>query len=191
MTNIAIFASGTGSNARKMMEYFARHPQIRVALVLSNNSQAGVLSIARQFGVPTYTFTRSQFYESEEVINKLQQHQVDWVVLAGFLWLIPVNLIRNFPDKIVNIHPALLPRYGGKGMYGARVHQAVVAAGESSSGITIHLVNEEYDKGKVIFQASCQLTPGDTPEEVAHKVQALEHAHFAPVIEQLISQAHF
>jgi phosphoribosylglycinamide formyltransferase 1 len=185
--NIAIFASGTGSNAQKIIEYFAQHPNIRVTLVLSNNSQAKVLHIAQQFNVPTYTFTRSQFYETEEVIHILQKHHIDWVVLAGFLWLIPVNLIRHFPDKIVNIHPALLPKYGGKGMYGAKVHQAVVAAGETSSGITIHLVNEEYDKGKIIFQTSCQVTSKDTPEEVAHKVQALEHAHFAPVIEKLIS----
>ena len=190
MINIAIFASGTGSNAQKIMEYFAQHPSIRISLVLSNNSQAKVLTVAQQFNIPAITFTRSQFYETDEVIHILQKHQVTWVVLAGFLWLIPVNLIRHFPDKIVNIHPALLPKYGGKGMYGARVHQAVVEAGEVNSGITIHLVNEEYDKGKIIFQASCPVTSTDTPEEVAHKVQALEHAHFGPVIEKLISELH-
>jgi phosphoribosylglycinamide formyltransferase-1 len=113
-------------------------------------------------------------------------HRIDWIVLAGFLWLVPLSLIRAFPDKIVNIHPALLPKYGGKGMYGARVHEAVVEAKETSTGMTIHLVNEEYDKGKIIFQASCSLTPNDTAAEVAHKVQALEHAHFASVIEKLI-----
>jgi phosphoribosylglycinamide formyltransferase-1 len=168
------------------MEYFARHAHIRVALVLSNNSQAGVLGIAQQYNVPVCTITRSQFYETQEVITILHEVNVDWIILAGFLWLVPVSLIRAFPDKIVNIHPALLPKYGGKGMYGARVHQAVVEAGEANSGITIHLVNEEYDKGKIIFQATCPVTPKDTAEEVAHKVQALEHAHFAPIIEKLI-----
>jgi phosphoribosylglycinamide formyltransferase-1 len=186
VTNIAIFASGTGSNAQKIMEYFNRHPQIRVALVLSNNSQAGVFSLAQQYHVPALTFTRTQFYETKQVIHILQEYTIEWIVLAGFLWLIPADLIRHFPDKILNIHPALLPKYGGKGMYGARVHQAVVEAGETSTGITIHLVNEVYDQGKIIFQAACEVTPKDTPEEVAHKVQALEHAHFASVIEKLI-----
>ncbi len=186
MTNIAIFASGTGSNAQKIMEYFARHAHIRVALVVSNNSQAGVLAIAQQHDVPVCTITRNQFYETPEVINILYEAKVEWVILAGFLWLVPVSLIRAFPDKIVNIHPALLPKYGGKGMYGAKVHQAVVEAGETNSGITIHQVDEEYDKGKIIFQATCQVTPKDTAEEVAHKVQALEHAHFAPIMEKLI-----
>jgi phosphoribosylglycinamide formyltransferase-1 len=184
--NIAIFASGTGSNAQKIMEHFTGHAHIQVALVLSNNIQAGVLNKAGQFNIPALTFTRNQFYETQEVIDTLQQYNIEWIILAGFLWLVPVKLIRHFPNKIVNIHPALLPKYGGKGMYGAKVHQAVVQAKETSSGITIHLVNEEYDKGKIIFQASCQVTTKDTPEEVAHKVQALEHAHFAEVVEKFI-----
>jgi phosphoribosylglycinamide formyltransferase-1 len=134
------------------MDYFNRHPQIRVALVMSNNSRAGVLHLAQQYHVPALTFTRTQFYETQEVIHILQEYTIEWIVLAGFLWLIPAELIRHFPDKIVNIHPALLPKYGGKGMYGARVHQAVVEAGETSTGITIHLINEVYDQGKIIFR---------------------------------------
>ncbi len=186
MINIAIFASGTGSNAQKILDYFAHHPHIRVAMVLSNNPEAKVLHIARQYKVPAYTFTRTQLYDTGEVISTLHAQGVNWLVLAGFLWLVPRELIRAFPDKIVNIHPALLPKFGGKGMYGSRVHQAVVEAKETSTGITIHLVNEEYDKGRIVFQASCPVTPQHTPEDVAHHVQALEHAHFAPVIEKLI-----
>lgn len=186
MKNIAIFASGTGSNAQKIIEYFTNHAHIRVALVISNNPQAYVLKIAQQAGVPTFTFNRQQFYNSSEVIQTLQAHQIDWIVLAGFLWLVPSDLIRQYPNRIVNIHPALLPKFGGKGMYGSKVHQAVIDAKEVSSGITIHLVNEQYDKGEIVFQATCPVDAHDTPEDVARKVQALEHTCFAPVLEKLI-----
>jgi phosphoribosylglycinamide formyltransferase 1 len=189
LKNIAIFASGTGSNAQKIISYFSSHPQIRVAVVASNNPQAYVLEIAKQAGIPTYTFNRQQFYESEEVIRSLHHYQIDWIVLAGFLWLVPLNLIRQYPDKIINIHPALLPRFGGKGMYGAKVHQAVVDSKEQFSGITIHLINEQYDKGEIVFQTNCPVKVQDTPADVAHKVQALEHLHFAPVIEKLITKS--
>lgn len=186
MKNIAIFASGTGSNAQKIIEYFNNHADIRVALVVSNNPKAYVLEIAKQTGIPAYVFNRQQFYESEEVIQILHKFQIDWVVLAGFLWLVPLNLIQQYPNKIVNIHPALLPKFGGKGMYGSKVHQAVVDAKELSSGITIHLINEQYDKGEIVFQAACPVDAQDTAEDVAHKVLALEHTYFAPVLEKLI-----
>ncbi len=186
MHQIAIFASGSGSNAQRIAEYFAAHPQVRVGLVLTNNPKAGVIDRARQLGIPVIVFTREQFYGSESVVAQLQFFNVDFVVLAGFLWLVPENLIAAYPGRIVNIHPALLPAYGGKGMYGMKVHEAVVAAREKASGITIHLIDNEYDRGQTVFQAQCSVTPDDTPADVARKVQALEHEHFPAVIERLV-----
>jgi phosphoribosylglycinamide formyltransferase-1 len=183
---IAIFASGSGSNAQRIIEYFQGHPTIQVTLVLTNNPHAGVLERAKKLGVSSLVFTRAELYQSDTVLQQLQDAQVSFIVLAGFLWLMPSNLVEAFPDRIVNIHPALLPKFGGKGMYGTRVHEAVVQAGEKESGITIHLVNHHYDEGQVIFQAACSLSPSDTPEIVAHMVQQLEHQHFPKVIEQLI-----
>lgn len=188
MKNIAIFASGTGSNAQKIMEHFEQSSLARVVMVLSNKPKAAVLDKARNFGVATQVIEREAFYQSSKVVELLQQNQVDLIVLAGFLWLIPENLIRSFPECIVNIHPALLPKYGGKGMYGMRVHKAVVANQETESGITIHYVNEQYDEGKVIFQKSCLVIPEDTPESVAKKVQLLEHEHFPQVVEDLLKK---
>jgi phosphoribosylglycinamide formyltransferase-1 len=186
MHQIAIFASGSGSNAQRIAEYFATHPQVRVGLVLTNNPKAGVIDRARQLGIPVVVFTREQFYGSESVVGQLQFFNIDFVVLAGFLWLVPENLIAAYPGRIVNIHPALLPAYGGKGMYGMKVHEAVVAAREKTSGITIHLIDNEYDRGQTVFQAQCPVTPDDTPADVARKVQALEHEHFPIVIERLV-----
>ena len=186
MINIAIFASGTGSNARKIIDYFAAHSQIQVAIVLTNNPKALVTEAARQSGIPVAVFTREEFYQSDQVLETLQQHQIQWVILAGFLWLVPDNLTQHYSNRMINIHPALLPKFGGKGMYGMRVHQAVVENKETLTGITIHLVNEKYDEGEVLFQASCAVEPGDTAEEVAHKVQLLEHMHFPEVIEKVI-----
>ncbi len=186
MHQIAIFASGSGSNAQKIAEYFAHHPHIEVGLILTNNPGAGVIDRARQLGIPVLVFSRAQFYQSESVVEQLRFFNIDFVVLAGFLWLVPENLIRAYPGRIVNIHPALLPAYGGKGMYGMKVHEAVVAAGEKASGITIHLIDGEYDKGSIVFQAQCPVMPGDTPADVASKVQALEHEHFPAVIEKLV-----
>jgi phosphoribosylglycinamide formyltransferase-1 len=183
---IAIFASGTGSNARKIVNHFKSHPNIEVAMVVSNKATAPVLDMAKENRIPTLTINRTTFYETETILEALEQ--IDLIVLAGFLWLIPTYLIRRFPKKIVNIHPALLPKYGGKGMYGKQVHQAVKAAGETTSGITIHYVNKAYDEGQIIFQESCQLEESDTPEQIAQKVLNLEHAHFAPVIEQLLTK---
>jgi len=187
-TNIAIFASGSGSNAQKLMEYFKGREDIKVVLLLSNTSKAYALERAKNFGVPTYTFNRNGFYNSNEVVDELKKRDVKWVILAGFLWLIPENLLKAYPDQIVNIHPALLPAYGGHGMYGKYVHEAVAKAGDKESGITIHLLNERYDEGEIIFQARCLLEEGDTAEDIAHKVQLLEHEHFPIIVEQLINK---
>lgn len=185
-TKIAIFASGGGSNARKIIEYFKDSPVGEVALVVSNKRNAGVLDIAEGQGIPTHIMDRQGFYDSEVILDTLKQHEIDLVVLAGFLWLVPGYLVRAFPGKILNIHPALLPKYGGKGMYGHHVHEAVKAAGEPESGMTIHFVNEHYDEGDIIFQASCKLSPEDTSEEIAQKVLRLEHKHYPETIEKVI-----
>jgi phosphoribosylglycinamide formyltransferase-1 len=186
MHRIAIFASGTGSNARKIIEYFQNKTDITVSLVLSNKATAPVLDMARDHQVDTLTLARNTFYESEQLLDQLHHYAIDFIVLAGFLWLVPPYLVQAYPRKIVNIHPALLPKYGGKGMYGHFVHEAVKKAGETESGMTIHYVNEHYDEGDIIFQASCRLQPDDDPETIAKRVLRLEHEHFAPVVEQLI-----
>lgn len=184
--NIAIFASGGGSNARKIMEYFQSSGVGRVVLVVCNRKNAGVIGIAAEFDVPVQMIDRNLFYESERLLDVLESYRTDFIALAGFLWLIPGYLIKAYPDRIVNIHPALLPKYGGHGMYGHHVHEAVKAAGEQESGPTIHFVNEHYDEGDIIFQTSCRLSPEDTPEDIARKVLSLEHEHYPRVIEQLL-----
>lgn len=184
--NIAIFASGGGSNARKIMEYFQSSGVGRVVLVVCNRKNAGVIGIAAEFDVPVQMIDRNLFYESERLLDVLESYKTDFIALAGFLWLIPGYLIKAYPDRIVNIHPALLPKYGGHGMYGHHVHEAVKAAGEQESGPTIHFVNEHYDEGDIIFQTSCRLSPEDTPEDIARKVLSLEHEHYPRVIEQLL-----
>jgi phosphoribosylglycinamide formyltransferase 1 len=184
-TKIAIFASGSGSNAQKIMEYFKHHPQIEVALVLSNNPQAFVLQRADNFEIPTHVFTRTEFYETDSVVKLLKNLDVDLIVLAGFLWLVPVSLLQAFPNQIINIHPALLPKYGGKGMYGDHVHKAVLANGEAESGITIHFANQHFDEGEIIHQARFKIEPGDTLDSLKLKGQQLEHQHFPKVIETL------
>lgn len=187
MHRIAIFASGTGSNARNIMEHFAHSEQACVALVVSNRAEAGVLAIASHHGVPTAVFARKDFADGEQVLATLQAHRINFVVLAGFLLLVPPVLIRAFPRRIVNIHPALLPAFGGKGMYGMHVHTAVYAAKEAETGITIHYANEHYDEGDIVFQARCTVEPTDAPLDIAHKVQALEHRYFPTVIAQLLA----
>jgi phosphoribosylglycinamide formyltransferase 1 len=188
ITNIAIFASGSGSNAQKIMDYFQGSQDIRVKFLLSNNKDAYALERAKKMGVETRIFDRKAFRESDEIVNFLLSHEVRWVILAGFLWMIPENLIKAFPCRIINIHPALLPSYGGKGMYGIHVHTAVHKAREKESGISIHLVNEKYDEGEIVFQAKCLLDENDTPESIAAKVLKLEHEHFPKVIERLIKK---
>jgi phosphoribosylglycinamide formyltransferase 1 len=184
--NLAIFASGTGSNAKKIVEHFKHNPNISVSLIVSNKADAPVLDMARANGIPILVIDRPFFYHTEDILKKFNNFSIDFVVLAGFLWLVPSYLVQAFGNRMVNIHPALLPKYGGKGMYGMKVHEAVKAAGETETGITIHYVNERYDEGDAIFQAKCQLTPDDTPEDIAQKIHALEHRHFPQVIEKLL-----
>ncbi len=180
---LAIFASGNGTNAEAIIRYFQKHDSIRAVLLLSNKSSAYALERARKLGIPGRVFTREQL-QGSEVLKWLSEFQATHIVLSGFLWLIPPSLIEAFPNRIINIHPALLPRYGGKGMYGEKVHQAVKAAGDKQSGITIHLVNERFDEGRILFQATCDLTPDDTPESIANKVHAMEYRHYPTAIEQ-------
>jgi phosphoribosylglycinamide formyltransferase-1 len=186
MKNIAIFASGSGTNAGNIIRYFADSSTIKVAVVLSNNQKAGVHERVNRLGVPSFVFTRDAFTGADPVLAKLEEYRVEFIVLAGFMNKISERLLGAFPGRIINIHPALLPRHGGKGMYGMHVHEAVVAAGETESGITIHYINEHYDEGAIIFQASCPVLPSDTPEEVAAKVHALEYAHFPQIIEKTL-----
>lgn len=187
---IAIFASGTGSNAQKIVSHFRAHPSIEVILIVSNKAQAKVLEMAQENSIDTWVISRESFYKSEDILKKLTAYSIDFVVLAGFLWLIPQYLVRQYKNRMVNIHPALLPKYGGKGMYGMNVHRAVKEMGETESGMTIHYVDEQYDEGNIIFQASCALNSEDTPESIAHKVLQLEHEHFAKVIENILEKTH-
>ena len=182
---IVLFTSGSGTNAEKIIEHFKDHPLIRVVLLLSNNPNAFALERAKKYKVPARVFSKQQFHESE-VLAWLQEREITHIVLAGFLWLIPAHLIKAFPHQIVNIHPSLLPKYGGKGMYGSRVHEAVVAAGERETGITIHEVDAVYDEGKILFQTQCSVEPSETPQQVADKVHALEYANYPKVVEQWI-----
>jgi len=191
--HIAIFASGTGSNAQKIIEYFearaVAHPgkrPIKVSLIVCNVPGAGVLNIAKEKGIPTLLVNKNEFSTSGYV-ESLRNSEINFIVLAGFLWKVPEVLVHAFPKAIVNIHPALLPKYGGKGMYGAKVHDAVIAAGEKKSGISIHWVNEHYDEGDIIFQATCAVDASDSPISLANKIHFLEHTHFAPTIEKLLS----
>ncbi len=181
---IAIFASGSGTNAENIFTYFAENEHVVVDSLWSNKPDAYALVRAAKFGVDTFVFERQKFYHSTEIADTLKKRKVDLIVLAGFLWLIPESLIQNF--TIINIHPALLPKYGGKGMYGMNVHKAVVESGDKESGISIHYVNEKYDEGTLIFQARCAIEPGNTPEQVAEKVHALEYKHFPEVIEKVL-----
>lgn len=185
---IAIFASGSGSNAQKIMEYFKNNALAEVTLVLSNNPDAYVLQRADNFEIPTHVFNRKGFYQSDEVLKLLQNLKTDLIVLAGFLWLIPQNLLEAFPNKIINIHPALLPNYGGKGMYGDHIHRAVLAAREKESGISIHFVNERFDEGEIIQQFRFKIDPSDQLENIRFKIQQLEHQHYPKVIEGLLKK---
>ncbi len=170
------------------MEYFKRSPDAEVVLILTNNPQAYVLQRADNFEVPSHIFTRNEFYQTDEVIRILKTLQVDLIVLAGFLWLVPSSLLSAFPNKIINLHPALLPKYGGKGMYGDNVHKAILEAKEEESGITIHFVNAEFDEGEIIHQSRFKIDPSDTLEMVKFKGQQLEHQHFPRVIENLLKK---
>ena len=201
--HVAIFASGAGSNAKKIIEYFEnKSTSIKISLIVCNVPDAGVLAIAKEKGIPTLLINKSEF-AATGYVESLHNADIQFIVLAGFLWKVPEVLVRayqpgmkidgalvngkeNVSKGIINIHPALLPKYGGKGMYGSRVHEAVIAAGEKESGITIHWVNEHYDEGGIIFQATCEVVSSDTPDTLANKIHALEHAHFAPTIAKLL-----
>ena len=185
MKNLALFASGNGTNVQRIAEYFLDSTSVCVKLIICNNPQAYVLERAKKMKIDAVLINnKEQFYHSDELLQILRQNQIDLLVLAGFLWLIPDYLIDAYPDRIINIHPALLPKYGGKGMYGMHVHEAVVANGDTESGITIHYVNRQYDEGKIIFQAKCSLSPSDTVENLAKKVHALEYEHYPKIIEK-------
>nr|MBS0036885.1 phosphoribosylglycinamide formyltransferase [Saprospiraceae bacterium] len=185
MQKIAVFASGSGTNAAAIADYFSSHPHIEVALVLSNNPDAGVLEKAKLRDIPTLIIDKGKL-NSRELEQYLEDKEIDCIVLAGFLKLIPSNLLKKFHPKIINIHPALLPAYGGKGMYGMNVHRAVSDSGDTETGITIHLVNEEYDKGQHLFQAKTRIEPGEDPNAIAGKVLKLEHHFFPRVIEHYL-----
>ena len=186
MRNIAIFASGSGTNAENIIKYFSNKNSARVCLVMSNKPEAYVLKRAAAYNIKTVFFERSDFYNSEKVLNNLLLNKIDFIVLAGFLWLVPENILARYEDRIINIHPALLPRYGGKGMYGDKVHKAVINNRDDESGITIHYVNSVYDAGDIIFQTRCRIEPSDTPDSLAAKVHALEYEFYPKIIEDLI-----
>lgn len=186
MVSVALFASGAGSNAQKIIDYFRGSTTVRIALIVCNKPGAGVLSIAQKEHIPVLLIEKEAFFRGNGYLDELKTAGIDFIVLAGFLWKVPSTLTAAYPNRIVNIHPALLPRYGGKGMYGMHVHEAIIAAGEQESGITIHYVDNVYDNGDIIFQATCAIEPGDTPASLAQKVHQLEHAHYPRIIEQVI-----
>lgn len=186
MKNVAVFASGAGSNARQIIRYFKNHRSIRIAIIVCNKPGAGVLSIAESENIPYMLIEKEKFLRGDGYLSELQALQIQWIILAGFLWKLPGELVRIYSNRIINIHPALLPKFGGKGMYGQLVHQAVLKAKEKETGITIHYVDELYDNGKIIFQEKCNVDETDTIESIAEKVHQLEHAHFPRVIEEVI-----
>lgn len=186
---LAILGSGNGTNAQQITEYFASRSDVEIACIIYNVRDAYIAQRARNLGVEARYFGRADFYESGAVLDYLRQKGVDWVILAGFLWLVPQPILDAFPQRVINIHPALLPKYGGKGMYGHHVHEAVVAAGEHESGITIHIVDNHYDRGTILFQARCAVTPDDTPDTLAAKIHLLEKEHFPRVIDETINRS--
>ena len=187
--NIAIFASGAGSNAKKIIEYFKdKHSLVSIGLVVCNNPAAGVLNIAAADHIPVLVIERERFSKGDGYLPELKRSGINFIVLAGFLWKLPPVLIHAYPKKIINIHPALLPKYGGKGMYGQHVHDAVISNKEKQSGISIHFADELYDHGEIIFQATCELAPNETAETLAQKIHVLEHRHYPAVIEAVLKK---
>jgi len=186
MHNLVIFASGSGSNAERIVRYFEPDPDVHISMILCNRPDAFVLERAKGLGVPTMVFTRGQFYGTDQVLDILKETETDLIILAGFLWLVPDNILKSYPTRIVNIHPALLPDFGGKGMYGHHVHEAVLKSGKVKSGITIHLVDEVYDRGRTLFQAECPVLPDDTPVSLAERIHQLEHLHYPEEIKKYL-----
>lgn len=187
MKNIAILASGQGSNALSICKYFEKHPKIKVVLIGTNKADAGVLKHAESYAIHSIIFSRQQMWQESFVKDHLLPLDLDLIVLAGFLLLIPPFWVESYPKKIINIHPALLPKYGGKGMFGSHVHHAVKAAGDADSGITIHFADEQYDRGEHILQVKCPVFKDDSPEQIAARVLKLEHFYFPRVIEKLLT----
>ncbi len=185
---MAIFASGAGSNAKKIIQHFVGSPRVKIALIVCNKPEAGVLNIARENNIPILIIEKDRFFKGDSYLNELHQYAINYIVLAGFLWKLPGQLIKAFQKRIINIHPALLPAYGGKGMYGHFVHEAVIANKEKQSGITIHYVDELYDHGETIFQATCEVNETDTPNSLAEKIHQLEHLHYPAVIDGLLQK---
>lgn len=186
MKNVAIFASGSGTNAQAIIEYLKKGTIGHVSIVFCNKKDAYVLERAKNFNIPNYVFSRDEFYKDRTIKDLLLKYKTDLIVLAGFLWLVPEYLIAAFPNRIINIHPALLPKYGGKGMYGKYVHETVINSGDKESGISIHYVNEKYDEGNIIFQAKCGIDYTDTPDTLAGKIHNLEYAHYPRIVEDLL-----
>lgn len=186
MKNISIWASGNGSNAENIIKYFDNHKNIKIDHIICNNSKAGVIERAQRLNVDCFVFSRKDFSEGNAVLDKVIERKTDYIVLSGFLQMVPANIINKFPNAIINIHPALLPDFGGKGMYGSHVHEAVISSKKSESGITIHLVDEIYDHGKIIFQEKCEINENETPESLAEKIHKLEYKYFPKVIEDFI-----
>ena len=189
MIRLAILGSGNGTNAQQISEYFAGRTDVEVACIIYNKKDAYIAQRAKNLGIESHYFGRSDFFQNGNVLKYLAEKKVDWVILAGFLWLVPEDMLAAYPNRIINIHPALLPKYGGKGMYGHHVHEAVVAAGEHESGITIHIVDRHYDRGTTLFQARCSVTPDDTPDSLAAKIHLLEKEHFPRVIDETIKHS--
>ena len=185
--NIAIFASGAGTNARNIIEKFNKE-SINIVLILSNNPNAGVLEIARDYNISTYVTSKNFVSDEAKVLSLLGELKTDLIILAGFLRKIPPDMIKAYPDRIINIHPALLPKYGGRGMYGSRVHEAVISSRDKATGITIHYVNRRYDEGRILFQKEVQITENDTPESIAQKVHHLEYRHYPEVIKSILTE---
>lgn len=189
MRHLAIFASGSGSNAENIAHYFTNDPDIEVSLIVSNKRDAYVHERAAELGIPSYTFSKAEFDDGSLILETLSEYKIDFIVLAGFLLKVSQPILNAYPNRMINVHPALLPKFGGKGMYGDNVHRAVVDAGETESGITIHYVNENYDEGSIIFQATCEVNPEDDADAVAEKVHELEYRHFPRVIDEVVRRA--
>lgn len=188
MKKIALFASGNGTNVQQIAEYFKNNNNVNIELIIVNKKDAYVRQRAKNLGIEDIYFNREDFYNSNKVLDVLKERKIDFIVLAGFLWMVPQNILDNFPNSIINIHPALLPKYGGKGMYGHHVHETVIANKEKESGITIHYVNDHYDEGQIIFQAKCEIMPNDTADELAEKIHLLEKEYFPKVIESVLER---
>ncbi|NLC85732.1 MAG: phosphoribosylglycinamide formyltransferase [Bacteroidales bacterium] len=188
MVNVAIFASGNGSNAENIANYFSDNNNISITLIVSNKSDAYVHERAKKLRIPSVSFNKIEFADGIKILKTLKDYKIDFIVLAGFLLKVPDSILESYPESIINIHPALLPKHGGKGMYGDRVHQAVKNAGDLETGITIHYINENYDEGDIIFQSFCDVLPEDTPDDIANKVHALEYEHYPKVIEETVKK---